>query len=79
MGELTPGSGVLPHHRPLQGPAGWTYAHQAAGGAIWRDAGKAFICAVVPFPVPGPSYLFRKDGLQVSPVRMAFRGLSLFF
>lgn len=49
MGELAPGSCALPHHGPLQGPAGWADAHQAAGGALWRDAGKAPFCAVAPF------------------------------
>lgn len=41
MGQLPPGPSILPHQRSLQGPAGWTHAHQAVGGALRRDAGKA--------------------------------------
>lgn len=40
MGQLTPGTGLLPHYRPVHGPTGWTYAHQAPGGALWREAGE---------------------------------------
>ena len=60
MGKLAPGARVLPHHRPLQGPAGRADAHQAAGGALRRDAGKAPPLG----PVAGPgSPLQERHGL----------------
>lgn len=64
MGELAPGSSVLPHHRSLQGPAGWAHAHQAAGGALWRDAGKA--------PSVGP----RAAAIGPSSAKAWFGGIS---
>lgn len=40
MGQLTSGTGLLPHYRPLHGPTGWTHAHQAPGGSLGREAGE---------------------------------------
>lgn len=63
MGELPPGSSVLPHQRSLQGPAGRTHAHQTAGGALRRDAGKALICTR-----PLPAHLVPSTPLEERPL-----------